>query len=151
MSQLGRRIVETRIAKEQAPRDPPWLPEEWHKAGRSRVKEPEKRYPVIISSSTGVLRTARHLQELAGLPSLPCVLSTTIAPLSDKVDRAGRGNNGKEPERVQYCEVNWEQLAQIYERTNGEDVIVWFQGEKRFAWLARSVKPGSEHSSSDRK
>lgn len=140
MSQLGRKVIETNIQKEQAPRYLPWSAEQWHLASRPRAPEPEKRYPVIINSSTGLLRTPQELQRLAGLPSLPHVLCTTKASSSDKVEGASRDHDGTEPEMMQYCDVNWEQLLRVQERTKGENVIVWFQGKKRFAWLARLEK-----------
>lgn len=77
---------------------------------------------------------------MAGLSSLPRLRSTTKASLSDKVGRASRGDNGEEPEEVQYCDVNCEELLRVHEYTEGENVIVWFQGKKGFAWMAKSVK-----------
>ncbi len=149
MSHPSEKISKKESLKDQTPRDPPWSAEQWRLAGRHRAEKPEKRYPVIISSSTGLFRTPRQLQEMAGLSSLPPVLWSTKASLSDKVEAAGRGDNGKEAEKVRYCEVNWEQLAQVQKRTHGENVIIWFQGKKRFAWLAMSSRPRSERSSSD--
>lgn len=133
------KFEEDKAKKEKYKPHPPWPPEAWH-AARERamlgVVEPERRFPVIITSSTGPFTTPEKLQEVADLPSVPEVKRTTMTSLLE--DEAKE----LEKEEVQYCDVNWEQLVRVYDYSEGEDVIVWFQEKKRFAWLAQSVNTG---------
>jgi hypothetical protein len=62
------------------------------------------------------------------------------APSQTRRVRRRKKKQKKEPEKVQYCHVNWEQRERVKEYSDGENVIVWFQEKKRYAWLAHSVK-----------
>lgn len=122
----------------------PWSKETWQAAGeafRAGVVEPERRFPIIITSSTGPFPTPQKLQEVAGLQSLPDVQLMTMASWDDSA--GSRGTDSKKPEEVRYCEVNLDQLSRVKEYSDGKDVLVWFQGKRRFAWLAHSVKQKS--------
>jgi hypothetical protein len=150
--------------KEKHGNPTPWSREVWQAATAAYlagVVEPERRFPVIITTgSTGPFTTREQLQEVTGLPSLPEVQWTTVTSIYDddqeeEEERADQGCTGtitdpestkkkkkqkKEPEKVQYCHVNWEQRERVKEYSDGENVIVWFQEKKRYAWLAHSVK-----------
>lgn len=156
------KFEEDKARKEKYGNPTPWSKEVWQAATAAYlagVVEPEKRFPVIITSgSTGPPFTTRQkLQEVAGLPSLPEVQWTTVTSILDEEqeeeDEEGKkqGRRGtttdskstkktKKPERVQYCHVNWKQLVRVKDHSDGEDVMVWFQECKRYAWLARSLK-----------
>ena len=123
-----------------------WSRETWQAAAArdsAEIVKPEWRFPIIITSSTGPITTPQKLQEVAGLSSLPEVQWTTRTSLLDSGEEESRSSDGEKPEKVQYCDVNWKQLVQVKEYSDGEDVLVWFQGKKRAAWLARLVKQKS--------
>lgn len=132
----------------------PWSREAWEAAAarhRAGVVQPEPRFPIIITCSTGPFTTPQKLQEAAGLSSLPDVQWTARTSVFDSEGEEGsKGPDGEKPEKVQYCDVNWEQLIQVKEYSDGEDVLVWFKGKKRFAWLAHSVKQKSRKQTGDR-
>ena len=133
------KFEEDKAKKEKYKPHPPWPPEAWH-AARERamlgVTETEKRFPVIITSSTSSFMTLEKLQEVDDLSLIPKVKRTTLTSILEEEAKE------LEKEEVQYCDVNWEQLVRVYDYSEGEDVIVWFQGKQRFAWLAHSVNPG---------
>lgn len=107
--------------------------EAWRAAAAlAGVVEPEKRFPVIINS----LMTLEKLQEVADLLSLPEVKRTTLTSLLEDMAKE------KELIEVQYCDVDWEQLMRVRGYSEGENVIVWFQGKQIFAWEAHSVRIG---------
>lgn len=128
----------------------PWSKEAWQAAAerfRAGVVEPERRFPVIITSLGGPFTSAQKLKEVAGLSSVPEVHWTTRSSIWDpeeeeaEEEEGGKGAEDKKPrERVQYCDVNWNQLLRVKEYSDGENLLVWFQGKKRFAWLALSTK-----------
>ena len=142
-----------KVLKDEKPS--PWSGEAWQAAAaksRAGVVEPEPRFPIIITSSTGPFTTPEKLQKAAGLSSLPDVQWTTRTSLLDSEgEKESRSSDSGNPEKVQYCDVNWKQLVQIKEYSDGEDVIVWFKGKKRFAWLAHSVKQKSGDQIGNRK
>jgi hypothetical protein len=160
---LGKhRFEEDKARKEQFEKDKalkdkkptPWSREAWQAAAarnRAGVVKPERRFPIIITSSTGPFTTPQKLQEVAGLSSLPEVQWTTKTSFFDSEEEGSKGPDSEKPEKVQYCDVNWEQLVRVKEYSDGEDVLVWFQGKKRAAWLARLVKQKSGNQIGDRK
>ena len=155
---VQRKFEEDKARKEKFEKDKvlkdekaaPWSREAWQRGAAARdwvgAVGPEPRFPVIITNSTGPFTTPKKLQEVAGLSSLPDVQWTTTrtSVFDSEGDAEGsRGSDGKRPEKVQYCDVNWEQLVQVKECSDGEDVLVWFQGKKVLAWLAHSGKQKS--------
>jgi len=114
-----------------------WPQEVWTAAVaayKSGWRMPEKRFPIIISADNPV-STPEKLRELADLPSVPEISNTTkTSPFSDGVDE------GTEPEKVQICDVNWSQLVKIEERTEWDEICVWFQNTKRMALVVLSLK-----------
>lgn len=70
----------------------------------------------------------------------------------DKARKEGsKGPDGGKPEKVQTCDVSWEQLVRVKEYSYRENVLVWFQGKQRFALLARSVRQKSGNQIDDKK
>jgi hypothetical protein len=61
------------------------------------------------------------------------------------IQRREAETDGTKPEKVQYCDVNWDQLLQVQEYSDGKEVIIWFQARKRIAWPAHSVMQKSEN------
>jgi hypothetical protein len=124
----------------------PWSREAWQAAAarnEAGIVRPEPRFPIIIINSTeGSSMSPEKLQDVAGLSSLPDVRWTTRTSVFDSEEEGGsRGpDDGERPEKMQYCDVAREQLVRIKERSDGEKVLVWFDGQKRCAWLAHSVK-----------
>lgn len=146
-----------KFEQDKARKDPkpsPWSKETWQAAAAARaagIVEPERRFP-IITSSTGPLTTPQKLQEIAGLSSLPDVQWTTRASILDPDEKVEiRDSDAKKPEKVQYCDVIRDQLQRVREYSDGENVIVWFQGKKRHAWLAHSMRQKSGNRTGDGK
>lgn len=76
---------------------------------------------------------------------------TTRTSFSASEEEESRDPDGEKPEKVQYCDGNWKQLVRVQEYSDGEDVLIWFQGKKRAAWLARLVKQKSENQIGNKK
>lgn len=124
------KFEEDKAKKEKDKSHPPWPPEAWHAAREQAmlgVPEAEKRFPVIIASSTGPFTTPEKLQKVADLSSVPEVKQTILTSILEEKSKE------LEKKEVQYCDVNWKQLVRVYDYSEGEDVVVWFQGKKRFA------------------
>jgi hypothetical protein len=163
------KLEQDKACKEKHRNSAPWSPEIWQAAPAAYLAgeaEPERRFPVIITGSTGPLPTRQKLQEIAGLPLLPAVQWTTVTSIFDDEDDHGVGMEGgpagtttggeqstpkidkkkqkeeckEPPKEVQYCHVNWEQLQRVKACSDGEKTVVWFQEMKRYAWLARSLR-----------
>ncbi|RDL31415.1 uncharacterized protein BP5553_09624 [Venustampulla echinocandica] len=113
-------------------------------AYQSGWRMPEKRAPVVISPD-GPVSTPEKLQELAELPSVPEVVGTTKTTLRARDSDADRS---KDTEKVQICEVNWEQLDRINERAECEEIYVWFEDAQRAAVVILSLK-APEHAVSE--
>lgn len=94
-------------------------------------KMPETRYPVVIQSDTW-LTSAEKLKGLIDLTSTPktCITKTTSLFPPDT-------SGGKE---VSICDVNWEQLNLIEEKTKAKQELVWFNNQKRFALVILSLQ-----------
>ena len=140
-ARIQKRFEEDKAKKEEYKRDhPPWPGKTWQAAEAAFLAGdfgPEPRFPIIITKSTGPFTTPQKLQEVAGLSSLPEVKWTSMSSfLKSEVE-------AKRQEKVQYCHVDWDELRRVEKYSNGERVLVWFENEKRFAWLAHSVKQKS--------
>ncbi|KAI0013060.1 hypothetical protein F4779DRAFT_613931 [Xylariaceae sp. FL0662B] len=129
--------------KSQNQGDPhvPWKPEVWNAAiaaFHAGVREPEPRFPVVISSD-GPVDSPEKLQRLADLPSIPAVLE------SQTIDRLTESTK----DDVRISDVTWEELKILRERTEWERILVWFPDERtkkrvmRNAWVIKSVKGGN--------
>ncbi|KAI0197541.1 hypothetical protein F4808DRAFT_293208 [Astrocystis sublimbata] len=119
----------------------PWKKGVWesaiaaHNAG---YREPEKRFPVVISSD-GLLSSPKALQELIDLPDIPQVAE--IERINDI--------SGSTVGDVRICDVSWNQLKLLKDRTKWHTIIVLFPDEetkkpvRRTAWVVRSLKDGN--------
>ncbi|RYP78146.1 hypothetical protein DL769_003227 [Monosporascus sp. CRB-8-3] len=105
------------------------------KAGDRR---PEPRFPVVINSpgGDGPLDSPEKLQKLADLPSVPEVSKSRITDFM----------GGYDGDEVQIADVTWEQLLLLEERTEREEIMVWFPDATtkkpipRYACVVKSVK-----------
>ncbi|EEH05461.1 hypothetical protein HCBG_06580 [Histoplasma capsulatum G186AR] len=122
------RFEKDKALKEKYKKHPPWSAEDWQRA-KAAPPRPPVRYPVIISSS-GTFPTAEKVKEVANLPSVPEVLWTTMTTMFDSEPEP------EEPEKVQYCVLDFDALQLIENYAKGEDVAIWFEGKKRTAWLS---------------
>ncbi|RYO76142.1 hypothetical protein DL766_002760 [Monosporascus sp. MC13-8B] len=119
----------------------PWKPEVWNaaieafKAGKRR---PEPRFPVVINrpGGDGPLDSPEKLQKLADLPCVPGVSKSRITELM----------GGYDGDEVEIADITWEQLLLLEERTEREEILVWFPDAKtkkpipRRACVVKSVK-----------
>ena len=120
----------------------PWSQETWMaaiNAYRSGWRPPEVRFPIVIRPGSYV-SSPQVLQQLADLPSVPEVTTTTITGWGSQTE--GINKDGSPPEEVQICDVSFDQLKLIEERVEYERILVWFQHTRRFAVLVSSLKEG---------
>lgn len=88
-----------------------------------------------------MISTAKELQQLANLPSVPEIETTRTAPRGwEDLDAPPADDR-----EVQICHVDWKQLSKIKEVTEGDSISVWFRGTRRDAWVAESLKPVSQN------
>ncbi|KAL2256890.1 hypothetical protein VTK26DRAFT_966 [Humicola hyalothermophila] len=86
-----------------------------------------------------MLEKPEDLHDFCGLPSVPQLAETTRTGLVAGLDR--------EDDKLhvfQIADVNWGQWYDLRRRTEGEVVIVWFQGRRRWCWLPRKLKKREE-------
>ena len=82
-----------------------------------------------------MLRKPDDLRDLCHLPSVPELTETTKAALLPIGDR-----ESDKLHMFQTADVNYEQWSELRGLTKGHMVCLWFQGERRWAWLAQSLK-----------
>ncbi|KAH9908334.1 hypothetical protein F4778DRAFT_344327 [Xylariomycetidae sp. FL2044] len=114
----------------------PWPPEVWAaglKAIASGKKRPPLRFPVIVGPGTSIPSPA-DLKELAGMASVPEVMTTTTVPF-DPDDETHR------QETVKICEVSCEEKRYMQDRTTWGKIAVLVRGGKRFAIVVCSLEP----------
>lgn len=113
-----------------------WAPGSWAAAAAYNATKPEVRSPIVVGGES-MIRTPEELRDLCQLPSAPPLIKTTETTLfpfpEDK-----ESDESKEP--VYVADVSLRQWLDIQKVTDGNTVIVWFRGERRSAWLARSAK-----------
>ncbi|KAL3428489.1 hypothetical protein PVAG01_01998 [Phlyctema vagabunda] len=104
---------------------------------RAGWRMPEPRFPILISANSPI-SSPEKLQELADLPSVPEVLTTT------KMSRFTRSDNvddGTDTDTVQICHVSYHQQCLITQRTEYDDLCVWFEDMKRITLVILMIKP----------
>ncbi|KAK2872130.1 hypothetical protein FQN49_002540 [Arthroderma sp. PD_2] len=119
---------------------PPWGPRAWEAARKARCRarrngtlSPGPLRPVIITNS-GPFTSPQKVQEVANLPSVPEVKWANIATYRV----FDESQEPREKDKVQYCMLTLEQVAQIEEYSHGEEVTLWLDGNRRSAWLGYS-------------
>jgi hypothetical protein len=138
-------MAKAKLERLEAPRSK-WAPGVWaaataaYKAGTF----PEVRCPVIIGGNS-MLRTPEDLRDLLKLPSVPPLTQTTETTLFPLPDEKEQGQN---KETLDVADVNLKQYFHLQDSTEGDTVVVWFRGERRFAWLPRSRKTEDSATSS---
>ncbi|KAK2799173.1 hypothetical protein FQN50_008562 [Emmonsiellopsis sp. PD_5] len=144
--QLEREYEEAMIKKSNQKKFP-WSPEAWKAAGEAHVRGEyrgisSQRFPILFTpSGPGPFTTPEKIQEAGSLESAPGVIWSTESqwgPIELEPTEEDSQKNGKA--RVQYCDVGFKEWKRIKEKTEGEDVVIWFNGKRRFAWLAHSMK-----------
>lgn len=114
----------------------PWPAEVWKAAAtaaRAGILAPEPKFPIIITD----FMTPQKVQKLAGLSSTPKVKWTTKTLFGPQ--------EPDQPEKVQYCAITGrDQRDMIKDHSTGESIIIWFEGVKRSAWLARAEAQSCE-------
>ncbi|KAK9794510.1 hypothetical protein SCARD494_05580 [Seiridium cardinale] len=100
------------------------------------IRRQEPRFPIIIASDSPI-SSPEKLQAIAGLPSVPEVTRTTeVEMFSDDEVESADGN------KVQVCDVDWNQMEKIKATTEWEETLVLFNGQKRFAVLVEHESAG---------
>ncbi|KAL2138089.1 hypothetical protein VTI28DRAFT_7494 [Corynascus sepedonium] len=136
---LRRTIARSELERLQAPRSK-WAPGSWAKAAAYNATKPEVRCPVVIGGDS-IFRTAEDLRDLCQLSSIPQVIQTietmlTFLPEEEPEDKS-------QEETLDVADIGLGEYLDLKEVTAGETVVVWFHGEKRFAWLARARRTPS--------
>ncbi|KAF3896061.1 hypothetical protein GTR04_1151 [Trichophyton interdigitale] len=91
-------------------------------------------YSIVISNG-GPFTSPEKLQEILGLPAPPELKEAARAELSEDIQPWP-----KEGDIMQYCDVDLCYLDKVEEVSEGEDILIWANREKRCGWLAHSVK-----------
>lgn len=124
--------------EERKSRDQTWSPKAWAAAVKSYQENgppPQKRFPVVVGADS-MFKTPESLREFLDLPSVSPVVRTS------KLSFEGLEDNTSECRTtdVDVCPVTMSRLVQLSKRTEGEDIYVQFDGERRFAWRPESMK-----------
>lgn len=82
--------------------------------------------------------------DLSTCPSVPAVSSTTKAALHPAADQ-----QSDKQHIYQITDVSNAQWLDLMERTRGDMKVVWVEGKRRLAWLARPVKKEGESGGTD--
>ncbi|KAK4040577.1 hypothetical protein C8A01DRAFT_35442 [Parachaetomium inaequale] len=94
------------------------------------------RCPVIVGGDS-MFRTPEDLRHLCQLPSVPMLTQTTETTLSPF---DGDKEQDQDKETLHIADVSLGQYLDLQDCTEGNLVVVWFQGNRRFARMARSLK-----------
>jgi hypothetical protein len=100
----------------------------------------------------GSVMTPQKLQEMFSLESVPDVDSTTTAkiwgdeeePAAD-TEVSNECNSERKRTMVHYCHLKRSEVNIVKQHSHGQWVTVWFQGDKRSAWLPVSLKQPAEN------
>ncbi|KAL2197276.1 hypothetical protein P885DRAFT_77754 [Corynascus similis CBS 632.67] len=137
---LRRDIARPKLERLQAPRSK-WAPGSWAKAAAYNATKPEVRCPVVIGRDS-IFRTPEDLRDLCQLSSVPQVIQTietvlTFLPEEEPEDKS------QEKETLDVADISQGEYLDLKNVTEGETIVVWFHGQKRFAWLARAQRAPS--------
>lgn len=113
-----------------------WAPGSWQAAAAYNATKPEVRCPVIVGGDS-MVQTPEDLRDLCQLPSVPSLISTTettLFPFPDEKEQ------DPDKETLYISDVSLRQFLDLQKFTEGDMVVVWFRGQRRYAWLARSTK-----------
>ncbi|KAI1281527.1 hypothetical protein F5Y07DRAFT_395372 [Xylaria sp. FL0933] len=111
------------------------LQKRWRSAIEADKIMPEKRFPIVIKTDT-VLSSPMKLQAILHLPSAPPTTTTKVTSLSSPDLDINEGGD----EEVVICSINCEQVSIIEEGWVSEEIVVWFEGQKRFAMIVLLAK-----------
>ena len=134
------------LAKIQAERRKAPL-SKWQAAGAYNASLPPTRSPILIGGDS-FIQTPEDLRDLLRLESVPSLIQTTQTALYPFPDEKP-DDPDKKP--VYVCDISMDDWLDIQKVTEGGMPIVWFQGKRRSAWLARSKKLGENAMSTENK
>ncbi|KAI0475078.1 hypothetical protein GGR56DRAFT_496327 [Xylariaceae sp. FL0804] len=129
--QLGKSQVEA-----QSTSTAPWPPHVWRAAFmtyQSGWKRPESRYPVVVEPGAPI-STPEELKKLAGMPSTPELVATHTEPFLE-------GDPSHIPITVNICDVDYDQICLLQDRTTWSERVVLFNGAARAALEVYSLEP----------
>ncbi|KAK4251738.1 hypothetical protein C7999DRAFT_27815 [Corynascus novoguineensis] len=86
-----------------------------------------------------MFQTPEKLRDFCQLPSLPEVTQTTETALG-RLREEQEQEQGQDKEIFDIANVSLRQYLDLKRCTEGDTLVVWFQGKPRYAWLARSRK-----------
>jgi hypothetical protein len=146
MSALQRELAKSRMAssnnEDDNDNDSPWPAAVRRQAARDRAAGtfktlPPARVPVILTPN-GPISSAERLQELAELDSPP-----------ETIDTAQVRVDGTEIKKVKICHVSSKEREKMEEKADvssgiGDNVLVMFNGEERFAMVVNSLNEASQ-------
>jgi len=133
---LRRIIAKTELEPRRAPPHSKWAPGSWQKVAAYNATKPEVRSPILVGGDS-IIQTPEDLRDLLQLSSVPPLIQTTETTLFPFPDEK---ENDPEKETLGICDVGLRQWLDIQKVTEGDMVVVWFHGVRRYAWLARSKK-----------
>jgi hypothetical protein len=132
---LRRTIAKAQLDGRKGPRSK-WAPGSWAAAAEYNRNKPEVRCPVIVGRDT-MIKTPEDLRDLCYLLSVPSLTETTETTITRSPQEI---DSDEEKETLYIADVSMRQFLDLQKCTEGDLVVVWFHGQKRAAWLARSTK-----------
>ncbi|EEH10241.1 predicted protein [Histoplasma capsulatum G186AR] len=108
----------------------------WQEASRGLQRQPDICCP---ATSYFKLRSSCVCQKDPGdgLDEVPEIHSSTTTTV--RVE-----DESKEGIKVTYCYLVGDHSRKIYELTEGEEIANWVQGQKRYVWVAHSMKGAAD-------
>ncbi|KAK4152491.1 hypothetical protein C8A00DRAFT_34850 [Chaetomidium leptoderma] len=130
---LPRIIAKAELESRKGPRNK-WAPGAWAAAAAYNATKPEVRCPVIVGGDSMIQtpEQLRNLCQLASVPPLTQTTETTLFPFPDEDDK------DQDKKTLNIADVSLRQYLDLQKCTEGDTVVVWFGGQRRYAWLACS-------------
>lgn len=132
---LRRTLAKTKLEGRKGPRSK-WAPGSWAAAAAYNATKPEVRCPVIVGGDS-MFETPEDLRDFCQLPSVPPLIQTTettLFPFPEEKEQE------PDKETLDIADVGLGKYLDLLDATEGDTVVVWFRGERRYAWLAKSRK-----------
>ena len=136
---LRRIIAKTELERRRAPPRSKWAPGSWQKAAAYNATKPEVRSPILVGGDS-IIQTPEDLRDLLQLPSVPPLIIPHSNNRDNSLPVSDEKENDPQKETLEICDVGQRQWLDIQKVTEGDMVVVWFHGVRRYAWLARSKK-----------
>lgn len=139
---LRRTLAKAEPPTRQTPRPhSKWAPGAWQAAAAYNTTKPETRCPVIVGGDS-VIRTAEQLRDVCQISCAPEIIETTTSGILALPKDEPEPELDPDVRPVRICDVSLRQWLDLKKNTEGKKVVVWFQGQRTYAWLVQSLEKG---------